>query len=325
MGRSSKIPYWINAAVKELQAIESDHLYLIAKEISDFNAKNSVEITDEEIQRVVSAAMRYQFILPHALHAGQTIFRARPCNPGEIFKNTTELSYPQTPPSRPGRANKPGAVLFYAGSSFETVMSELGVSNGDFYNVVEARIKQGSNIKVGMIGDFDSVRRYGKTVLNKKAYKQYIHHIVSQLKGEVQLAVWLVDAFFADRFSRAGEYEYKVTSAITNEYLSINGLDGIAYPSIKLPGNVCYAIRPEAVDNKIEFVKCSAEFVLNDFGYGVFRGGTYAEAVITKHPCDIPWKTDPNKIKKVILEAAIAKKSGGHMLTNDSLNKKYSK
>ena len=115
----------------------------------------------------------------------------------------------------------------------------------------------------------------------------------------------MVDAFLADRFSRPGKDAYRVTNLIAREFLRSKSIDAIIYPSVAHPGGTNYAIKADVSRERLEARACVAVEILNDYGYGSYRGGRYGIAKIRPGISEIPWVTPqdhPDVIQKLKLE-----------------------
>lgn len=235
----------IDSDLAELIKEPETVLDMVSKKISEFNSLDSSELSDEYINRTINELSYIYFSLPYKLGTGSCLWRARKSSNRLLLSHTDELKYPPSNVVDYGRANTVGASVFYAATSAETAFTECRLKEGDYFHSARYELKADKDIYLHRFGDLDSLRRNSQTVFNKPYYNEAYAYALSKLKPKVKLAVQLVDAFFVDRLSRKGNMdEYRVSSRIVNELLSVSNISGIIYPSVEHSGGYNYAIKP---------------------------------------------------------------------------------
>ncbi len=292
-------------AITGLKSLPPDVLDRVAEQIRDFNSRPDDDIDEAEAHRIITELTFVYFLLPVSISNGHNIFRGRPVDPGSLLPMVEEFGPPPTAKTGVGRANGAGDPLFYGGSSDETVFAEIRATAGTSINIAAFTVKPGSNITAHVIGELDHYRRWRRNRFLPAGLEDHAQNILAELHPDVALAVQLVDAFLADRFSRPGKDAYQVTNLIAREFLRSQSIDAIIYPSVAHPGGTNYAIKANVSRERLEARACVAVEILNDYGYGSFRGGRYGLAKLLPEASEIPWVTPqdhPEVIKKLKLE-----------------------
>ena len=218
------------------------------------------------------------------------LLRVRLCE-GKNFNNVDELSYiKQTTDTFPkaGRMNLSGQSLFYASvavrqddTALRVVLSEARAKQLDRLNVMRSHQISGSDLNVRIIGLWDQVRRNEKPYyLKNDAFdycKKVREHMVQKFDLKLLLAFDLTDRFFADILSRAGsERLYEVTSVLSSIFID-GKADGVLYSSVQAKGEAVVALKPQAVDDKLEHQFVRDVLVEKSFGYEFYQFKTLAK------------------------------------------------
>ncbi len=292
-------------AIKGLKSLPPDVLDRVAEQIRDFNSRPDDDIDEAEAHRIITELTFVYFLLPVSISNGHTIFRGRPVVQGKLLPVVDEFGPPPSDKTGAGRANGAGDPLFYGGSSDETVFSEIRATAGSSVNIAAFTVKSGRSITAHVIGELDHYRRWRRNRFLPASLEDHAQNILAELHPDVALAVQLVDAFLADRFSRPGKGAYRLTNLIAREFLRSQSIDAIIYPSVAHPGGTNYAIKDSVSRERLEAQACVAVEILNDYGYGSFRGGQYGLAKLRPETSEIPWVTPqdhPDVIPKLKLE-----------------------
>lgn len=292
-------------AITSLKSLSPDVLDRVAEQIRDFNSRSDDDIDEAEAHRIITELTFVYFLLPVSISNGHTIFRGRPVAPGSLLPIVEEFGPPPSEKTGAGRANGAGDPLFYGGSSDETVFAEIRATAGTSINIAALTVKPGNNITAHVIGELDHYRRWRRNRFLPAGLEDHAQNIIAELHPDVALAVQLVDAFLADRFSRPGKEAYRVTNLIAREFLRSKSIDAIIYPSVAHPGGTNYAIKANVSRERLEARACVAVEMLNDYGYGSYRGGRYGIAKIRPGISEIPWITPqdhPDVMQKLKLE-----------------------
>lgn len=86
------------------------------------------------------------------------------------------------------------------------------------------------------------------------------------------IAMFILDAFFRDYFSRPGSYDvYKLTSAITSVILDAHrDISGLIYDSVDHTAGACLAIKPEVADDLLKPTEVQIVKITSYLGYGIY-------------------------------------------------------
>jgi hypothetical protein len=250
-------------------------------------------LTPQEINKLVEGLTVYTSLVPASipLQSGVTFSRAvkyMEMDGINCYKDPSRLSYiPENIGISPqkGRINKAGRSLFYASvsadvNSLGAILSEVRACKGDIFNILQCRTKLENPtspydgvLNVAPVGISDYFRRDVPTPFQlhdtyKEIYELYRHNTHPTSLTAMQLCdAFLTDVLKAEESPRL----YDVTSAIGEECLKADPLDGILYPSTKFEGFPNVALKPRAVDKKIRFETTLSVKVEECYGYGIFK------------------------------------------------------
>lgn len=288
-------------AIAELQQLPPSVLPYCSDLINQFNSKKDNEIDEQAARELISELTYCYFLLPISIRQEHTIFRGRPVEAGTRVPNVAELGPPPAQVATTGRANGHGESIFYGGSSDETVFSELQLAAGHAVNIAAFSVKPMQEITAYVIGEMDHLRRWGRPRFLPAGLEVHSQEILSSLHPDVALAIQLVDAFFADRFSRKGKEAYRVTNLIAREFLQSQTIDAIVFPSVAHPGGFNYAIKSQVSTERLQVRACVAVEILKNYGYGSYLGGRYGLAKVSPADTTVHWITpehDPKMIQQ---------------------------
>ncbi len=268
-----------------------------------------ITLNDDEISNSINALLISTITvqLPIPLVLRNNMYRARKCEGTHSanFTKTSELSYISITGSTPlnlGRMNKKGNSIFYASfgnstTTHSTVLSEVGATKGEIYNIMECQLNPLNqahlNLELAPIGVFDYYRRnvhlpFTLTVDMKESYD----FIQENTSSEAMMALHLCDAFLTSILTADSDSTgrlYKLTSEVAQFFLEQYPVDGVVYPSTKIPGHPNVAIIPDMVDQKIKFTSVQRVEILESYGYGLFSLKTLVEGTIENSL--IQWKS----------------------------------
>jgi len=248
-------------------------------------------LTNKEIANKVSYLVGCLTITLDTAMPGLEFLRARLCEEGQ-FEYAHELSYiKDTTASFPkvGRLNQAGQSIFYAAimrkkgdTALEVVLSEAGAKDLDNLNIICSYQKANCDLNLRIIGIWDQVRRNERPYYLSEAifdyYKKAKEYMGKQFDSNLLMAYELTDRFFADLLSRKGsEPLYQVTSAISSVFLSGSTCEGVLYSSVEAKGEPVVALKPQAVDDKLEHQWVRDVTVEKCFGYEFFQYKTQAK------------------------------------------------
>jgi len=282
--------YHLDEVVKKLNREPNTVLQEVSETIKAFNAKSAKDLDDDYIRATVDRLTFIYFMLPGFLKEPDSFWRARKSEEGQLFEHTSDLAYPPSGYTSPGRANHQNSSIFYAASSPETAFSECRFDEGDNFHLTTYSVKKDSKLHVLILGDIDSLRRTSKTVFDSTKRADAYNYVLNGLNDDIRMAVRLVDAFFVDRLARKGnDDEYKVTAAIVSELLKPEEVSGIIYPSVEYSGGYNYAIKPDCYDRHIVPTETCMAIMMNNYGYGMYHNLQSSPVKINTFPGEIVW------------------------------------
>jgi hypothetical protein len=286
-------------ALAELCNIGDCSLDCVSDEIRAFSATPIADLTEKQIVRTVDRLLDVYALLPLTLSKkGFDVWRVRESSEGELFSAFSDAGPPPPECAGAGRANSGGTSVFYCGSSPETCFAESRLSEGNFFHLYRYELIEGEQLSLVMIGDLDSIRRTGHSIMRSPIVERGYSNILSSLSGRVRLAMQLVDAFLFDQIGRKGDpYQYRVTQIIFDAVSSGLGVDGVMYPSVEHAGGFNYALKTHAYQNKVSVSEANAQLVKKSYGYGAYRCCRFGPAELNHDKAQIIWPDVPGWVE----------------------------
>jgi len=167
-----------------------------------------------------------------------------------------------------GRANPEGYTVMYLSDRVETALREVRHESGSVV-ISEYEVVPGKSVRIAPIGELGWIQRTGLGRLagtNSKA----IIGMINACSEENAKSLLLVDAFLADLLCNVDD-DYVISSTVAKCILDKNvGVDAIAYPSVRQPGAINFAIRIEHFWQKwgVSSVK---QIAARHTAYGIYR------------------------------------------------------
>ncbi len=109
------------------------------------------------------------------------------------------------------------------------------------------------------------------------------HLTKNSILEETQLSQFLSDEF-SKKVNPDENYQYLISATIATDIVNDMGFDGIIYPSVQLSGQggVNIAIKPQAVDNKLKFIKTFDQTLFKKLNKSLIRLENETECGRTK-------------------------------------------
>lgn len=290
-------------ALKELKSLSPAVLSHVAEKIKKFNSLTTNGIDEVYARQLIAELGFVYFLMPITIQSGHVIFRGRTVEPKSLLATVDEFYAPQAQHAKAQRASGIGESVFYGADKDETVLAEIRAKTGQSINIAAFSVKVGCEITAHTIGEIDHYRRWRRSRFLPPDVAQHAEQVLAELHPNVALAIQLVDAFLADHFSRSGEEAYRVTNLIAREFFSAQSIDAIVYPSVAFTGGTNYAIKNAVSKEKLEVKASTAIEILDDYGYGSYRGGRFGLAKIDSGNDSIPWVTPegpPHKLQNLV-------------------------
>lgn len=270
----------------------------------------NVELSEKRIEILLDELVGYYTVtLDTTLNIGTDIVRAVKFEElgatKPYFKRIDRVSYIParlSHKSKLGRLNRAGEVVFYGclsnnnNDGINVAFSEVRALEGERVNILKSKLTK--ELKITYIGIFDYYKRGVEP-----PYKIHPHFKIAydyqRKKFDEYLMVThqICDAFFSDILRRKHHGRlYQVTSLLSSLFLEGNRTDAIVYPSVQAEGSPVIAIKPCAVDDKLEHKGALAIVVNKDYGYAIYNANTTHTGRIIGEK--IIWKRNKKKAKR---------------------------
>lgn len=245
-----------------------------------------------EVTSLVDALIRGLPHMGYTLSANVSVWRGRLDNEINFFSSPADFSYcPVEKASAWGRCTRPGTTAFYGAFKLNTVWAELYPQVGDRIHLGRATIRADKNLMISEVGGIDHCRRFGRSMMADKEGYDFFNEWLTSQTTENAMRATLVDAYFADEFSKvvSRPRDYLVTALISGLLLDaadVGGhflLDAFAYPSVAHRGGVNLAIAPSSFENKMEWKEFSVVEIEESLGFGIYA---YREIATAAPPTD---------------------------------------
>lgn len=279
----------------------------VSQLIYDYQSTHNPNQRHKLAETVVERLSQFSFSFPVEFRHEHSFYRGRKVqHPQQLYPTIGELSYPPNSENvKLGRANFDGQQILYSCFSITEVYSELACKQDDAINLLRFRPKRDVKVFFTPIGQLNSVRRFHRVDVGSEVYLNLMLEQLQRLKAPVARACCLVDAFFADEFSKPDPNhndtdisQYHLTSLIANKLYEDDRVDGIVYPSVQYSGGYNFAIKAKSFDSKFEPEQYEGNIVRHVLGYGIREIATYAFGNSVKEDGALTWarlETAPHK------------------------------
>ncbi|MBS9777853.1 MAG: hypothetical protein KGV50_03720 [Gammaproteobacteria bacterium] len=269
-------------------------LNVVSEYIKQLNnhISGNITLTRQQIERRLNTLLGY-FTITLKLPLDKDLKLSRAVKYNELddsnpcYNEVSRLSYiPQSSGITPnvGRLNKAGEAIFYGCIYFDDEQCGINVALAEtnslkFDKVNLLRSVSTQELNVRMIGVWDYIKRENKPYYCNQdvfdSFKDIYKYTKQRYKPELFMACQLCDAFFADIMSKeSSDRLYDVTSVLGSMFMEGENVDGIIYNSVQAKDSPVIALKPQAVDNKIEHKTALSLEVLDDYGYAIYNAAT---------------------------------------------------
>ena len=223
--------------------------------IERLNGGISLTHNRDLLKSIVTGLIKNVPYCSHSTLPDFKIFRGRIENKAKLTSSEDFSYLPLKDSKNYGRCNSPNSTIFYGANNTRTVFSELAPEVGDIVYIGEAMTNSDHQPMLTSIGELDHIRRFDYARFGGDVTANSIFEYCEKLSPDGVDRALLVDAFFADIFSKPAfrDDEYKLTSTLIevllNPYLSSLDIDGVAYPSVAHRGGINYVISPNSFDD----------------------------------------------------------------------------
>jgi RES domain-containing protein len=207
------------------------------------------------------------------------LYRGRKLKADEFYPNSSDTGARDAADVKDyGRCHKPEMSVLYLSSNKETVMAELRADVGEKIQIAEYLIQPDADIKYGIVGEFDFVRRHNHGIFGNMEGGEAIKKLVRSFSELQRLRLHLTDAFMAECFRRpaSSQRDYKITAAISEQYYEM-GFDAFFYPSVQHLGGANFAVTGEKIQSfKVAHVEVVE--ITDAIGYGIYENAKLGES-----------------------------------------------
>jgi hypothetical protein len=176
---------------------------------------------------------------------GFTYKRARPIPPEQVLTSYTESLWPSADRASAGRANSEGKAVMYLADTSETAFSEIRLSGGHVL-LSQFQIRSGVSFRLLPLGErFLASTSRGGLLLRGEPLQMLRNAINEQDFDECRRDI-IIDSFLHQTLC-ADVHPYEISSHICSEIFRFRPyISGIAYPSMRRPGSVNFAVQTES-------------------------------------------------------------------------------
>ncbi len=295
---------YIDKVAKEHNNNALKHCNIVSKYVEQLNnyISGDIELSEKRIEILLDELIGYYSItLDTTLAIGTDIVRAVKFEEIDTakpyYKKVERLSYiPRrlSHKSKLGRLNRSKEVIFYGCISnknddgISVALSEVRALENEKINILKSKLTK--ELKITYIGVFDYYKRDVEPPFNVHPHFKLAYNYQKEKFDEyLMVANQICDAFFSDILRRKHHDRlYKVTSILSSLFLEGNRTDAIFYSSVQAEGSPVLAIKPSAVDEKLEHIEALSMSINKDYGYAIYNASiTHIGRVVGEK---IKWK-----------------------------------
>lgn len=250
-----------------LKVLNIDHAEILANKIK--NSKSE----DEAIFHIKETIIHYELV-NFSFNYSRPFVRARICDSGIGFNNTSEIYYPPTTLATNGRASDKLNPCLYLSLKLETATLEIGAKAGDVVQLAFFKTKNDQNIRLGMIGEkINAIKGAGKNISEHMANE--INRIVNEISMKdriIAMSYVYLDGLFnellTDHNANKNDYLFsRTTIRLLHEKYEF--LDGFMYHSNSDRGAHNIAIPACIADEKLGLVDTLLVRIKKIYDYGL--------------------------------------------------------
>jgi RES domain-containing protein len=168
------------------------------------------------------------------------------------------MRYPPSHAVKVGRLNDHGSRCFYAATTENTALAEIGLHEGDFVQIAGFRVKPGAGIRVAVVGELFHVHKTGYLRIVGTDPGGSMARYLNGLGIDQGKLVLYIDAFLSTQLEEvnAAERAYTLSRAIAAMIYRNAAIDGILFPSARDKHGMNLALRPNSFDEMVDQVRC---------------------------------------------------------------------
>lgn len=205
---------------------------------------------------------------------GSIYWRARIARE-EPWPALADVRYPPSKSVKVGRVNDDQDPHLYASMLEGTALLEVSPRAGDYVQVVGFRVRPGSLLRLAVIGELHHVSKTGFLRLTGNDPDRALSRHLNDLPHDRAQCMLFIDAFLGSLLGdpSAGATDYRLSRAVASMLRRDQGLEGIAFPSVRDLHGMNVALASSACDTKLHPVTCfHARFNrIREFGFVDFE------------------------------------------------------
>lgn len=231
--------------IKQKPFDDIDTIELLNK-IRHFRSLDRRSMTFKEIDRLLSDILSQSAARTTLLKAGQELFRVRRIAgyPDKLFTNESDVKCAKPSQiTKLGRINQIGEPMLYVTQQARIAVFEMKIQPDEIYALIRYKVKQNCSIELGFISYDDFINEYNKDFFEWTE------------RGKVNCGI--INDFLVTEFTRdvheGSEYYYNSSISIAKRCYDMYNCQGYVYPSVANKTGWCIALKPEVVDEKLDF------------------------------------------------------------------------
>lgn len=200
------------------------------------------------------------------------IWRGRICDSELGYENIKEVGFPPKELTPVNRLNEQFDPLLYSSINQYAILDEIGADEGSYVHMVGYSTIQEKPLRLGFVGEMAHTHRWGNARLSDSLGEQ-LRKIMGDMSLDVGLSAVYTDAFISSILQdpKASDNNYLHSRILASLlFKKQNDLDGLVYPSIALEHSMNFAIKPNAVEQKLKMSGTCVIKVKRKFNYGIY-------------------------------------------------------
>lgn len=253
---------------RKKQILDLEYMHKLAETIKASDSEN-------QVLSGLEYALRFYDIINFNFNYERSFIRARHTNNGTPWGSTSDLYYPPPNAVSAGRLNEAGSPCLYLSLTLDTALAEIKAKENDIVQVSMFAVKQGLNLRVGVVGEKFRVARGAGHFLqgdNALAITKLIRKLDSESRVKT-MAFLYPDLFFDEILTdvNAASTKYLHSRMLAKLILEKQpSLDGILYHSVAHMGAKNIAVPARRADEILGFVDTLLVKVNKVYPYGMY-------------------------------------------------------
>jgi RES domain len=226
---------------------------------------------DDELRSHLRALFDLYLVISFELGRGSVFWRGRRAEAGPFHK-VAQMSHPPSEYASTGRLNDPGYPCLYGATRRSTVLAELGAKSHEHFQFIGFRVKPGTTLRIGAIGELFHVYKTGYIKSLGADPENALGRMLNSEGSERGKQLIYIDAFLASLLADrdAQEKNYLPTRILATLAYEKSGAHGLFYPSVQDHLGMNITVLPVPYDSQTHPVCCQYVRVSKVREFGVF-------------------------------------------------------